>query len=217
MFGKHGRLWSRPVYVPNLDIDGKSWYTNNVLAGAMRGFGVNQIAIALEQQMDALAKALNIDPFEFRLINSLDVGLPSAADHIMEAGVVSIKETIQAAQEAFRKLKLPKPGVGKKIGWGVASAVKNVGFGHNIPEDAGAIVELDSEGMVLVRTSQHEYGQGARIGLRKMVMEELGIESEKITVMTPDTALTPPTDLRLHHGRLSLRKCPGHGLSRHEG
>jgi CO/xanthine dehydrogenase Mo-binding subunit/aerobic-type carbon monoxide dehydrogenase small subunit (CoxS/CutS family) len=182
-----------PYYVPNLKLDGYSYYTNNVLAGAMRGFGVNQVAIALEQQFDELAEKLAIDPFEFRLINGLDVGLPSAPDHIMEKGVVAIKETIVAARDEFRKHVLPKPTPGKKIGFGVASAVKNIGFGHGIPESAGAIVELQSDGTVILSASQHEYGQGARVGLTKLVMNELGIPAEKIRYVGPDTALTPAT------------------------
>jgi CO/xanthine dehydrogenase Mo-binding subunit/aerobic-type carbon monoxide dehydrogenase small subunit (CoxS/CutS family) len=182
-----------PYFIPNLDLDGEAWYTNNVPAGAMRGFGVNQVAIALEQQMDAMARAIGMDPFEFRRINALDVGLPSASDHIMEKGVVSIKETIEACEQAFRKLKIPEARPGKKIGYGVASAVKNVGYGHAIPESAGAIVELDCNGRVTVRHSQHEYGQGAQVGLTKMVMNELGATPEDIVLIGPDTALTPPT------------------------
>lgn len=182
-----------PYYVPNLKMSGKSWYTNNIPSGAMRGFGVNQLVIALEQLMDELGKKLGIDPFEFRMINALDVGLPSASDHIMEKGVVSIKETIEAAREAFQKETLPEPAPGRKIGWGVASAVKNIGFGHGIPESAGAIVELDVDGKVLVRHSQHEYGQGAKVGLTKLAMNELELPAEVITVYGPDTALTPPT------------------------
>ncbi|MEJ5202238.1 MAG: molybdopterin cofactor-binding domain-containing protein, partial [Anaerolineales bacterium] len=181
-----------PYYVPNLKIDGKAWYTNNVLAGAMRGFGVNQIAFALEQQMDKMARALNIDPFTFRMINALDVGLPTAADHIMEEGVVSIKQTIEAARQAFEGIQIPKSN-GKKIGVGVASAVKNIGFGHNIPESAGAKVELRADGKVIVYASQHEYGQGALKGLTRLTSEELGVPMDQIRVVGPDTALTPPT------------------------
>ncbi len=182
-----------PYYVPNLRLDGKAYYTNNVLAGAMRGFGVNQIAIALEQQMDEMARQLGIDPFEFRLINALDVGLPTAADHVLEAGVVSIKETIEAARKEFQRTVLPKSQNGKKIGVGVASAVKNIGFGHNIPESAGAIIELDKDGHVLLRHSQHEYGQGARTALAQFVADELGVPVDVIDFIGPDTALTPPT------------------------
>ncbi|NPV75929.1 MAG: molybdopterin-dependent oxidoreductase [Anaerolineae bacterium] len=182
-----------PYYVPNLKIEGKSWYTNNVPSGAMRGFGVNQVAIALEQQFDEMANALGIDPFEFRLINALDVGLPTASDHIMTEGVVSIKQTIAAARDAFKAIEIPSASNGKKIGWGVASAVKNIGFGHAIPESAGAIVEMDKSGHVVIKASQHEYGQGAQVGLVKLAMNALNIPAEKITYIGPDTALTPPT------------------------
>jgi CO/xanthine dehydrogenase Mo-binding subunit/aerobic-type carbon monoxide dehydrogenase small subunit (CoxS/CutS family) len=182
-----------PYYVPNLKLHGWSWYTNNVLSGAMRGFGVNQVAFALEQQMDAMARALHIDPFEFRLINGLDVGLPTASDHILEPGVVSIKQTIEAARDAYKKATVPQPSEGKKIGVGVACAVKNIGYGHHIPEDAGAVVEMDADGKVLVKASQHEYGQGARMGLLRLASETLGIPMSQIKIMLPDTAETPPT------------------------
>ncbi|HEY45019.1 MAG TPA: molybdopterin-dependent oxidoreductase, partial [Anaerolineae bacterium] len=122
-----------PYYVPNLRIHWSVWYTNNVPCGAMRGFGVNQIAVGLEQQIDAMARALDIDPFEFRTINAVVAGLPTGADHVLEEGVDGIKETIQAAQQAYRQTELPAETNGKKIGVGVACAVKNVGFGHGIP------------------------------------------------------------------------------------
>jgi CO/xanthine dehydrogenase Mo-binding subunit/aerobic-type carbon monoxide dehydrogenase small subunit (CoxS/CutS family) len=181
-----------PYYVPNLKIIGHSWYTNNVMAGAMRGFGVNQVAFGLEQQMDAMGRALGMNPFEFRLKNALDVGLPTASDHVMTEGIVSIKQTIQAAWDEFKKTELPASH-GGKIGVGVASAVKNIGFGHGIPESAGAIVELEADGRVLVRHSQHEYGQGARMGILRMASNQLGIPAERIRLVGPDTALTPKT------------------------
>ncbi len=182
-----------PYYVPNLKLEGLSYYTNNVPAGAMRGFGVNQVAFALEQQMDMMARALHIDPFQFRLTNALDVGLPTAADHVLEEGVVSIKETIQSAWDEFKRTQLPAPRPGKKLGVGVASAVKNIGFGHAIPESAGATVELSADGSVVLKHSQHEYGQGAQMGILRLVSDELGIPPERITAIGPDTALTPPT------------------------
>jgi CO/xanthine dehydrogenase Mo-binding subunit len=147
-----------PYYIPNLNVNGKAWYTNNVPSGAMRGFGVNQIASALEQNMDRMAEKLGIDPFEIRMINALDIGLPSASDHIMTPGVVSIKETIQAAWDKFKETEIPAPNPGKKIGYGVGCAVKNIGFGHGIPESSGAIVELHPDGTVDLKHSQHEYG-----------------------------------------------------------
>ncbi len=182
-----------PYYIPHVDLEGWSWYTNNVPAGAMRGFGVNQVAFALEQQIDALARRLKIDPFEFRLTNALEPGLLTVADHVMEPGVVSIKETILEARRVFRGISIPKPAAGKKIGVGVACAVKNIGYGHGIPESAGAVIDLDASGCARLRVSQHDYGQGVRPGLLNLVMSELGLPPERVEFVGPDTAQTPPT------------------------
>ncbi len=182
-----------PYFVPNLRLEGWAWHTNNVLSGAMRGFGANQVAVALEQQLDEIARKLGIDPFEIRLINGLDVGLPTAADHLLTEGVVSIKETIQAAREQFTKIRLPESNDHKKIGFGVACGVKNIGFGHALTEKAGAIIELATTGEVVVRHSQHEYGQGAKTGLAEIVTTELGVPIKDIAIIGPDTAQTPPT------------------------
>jgi CO/xanthine dehydrogenase Mo-binding subunit/aerobic-type carbon monoxide dehydrogenase small subunit (CoxS/CutS family) len=182
-----------PYYVPNIRVRGKSWFTNNVLSGAMRGFGVNQVAFALESNLDEIARALAMDPFELRLLNALEDGLPTAADHLLEPGMCGVKQTILAAREAFAHLKLPEPAPGKRIGVGVASAVKNVGYGHHIPESAGAIVELAADGTLTILHSQHEYGQGADAGLIRLAAEQLGLPPERIRTIGPDTALTPPT------------------------
>lgn len=181
-----------PYFVPNLRLKGEAWYTNNVPAGAMRGFGVNQIAVALEQQMDRMARALNIDPIQFRLLNALDVGLPTAADHVLEDGIPGLKETLLAVRDSLESLERP-PANGLKIGVGVASAVKNIGFGHGIPESAGVILELQSDGHVELKASQHEYGQGALAALAMMVSQELGTPLDQIHVHTPNTATTPET------------------------
>jgi CO/xanthine dehydrogenase Mo-binding subunit/aerobic-type carbon monoxide dehydrogenase small subunit (CoxS/CutS family) len=182
-----------PYFVPNLRIDGKAWYTNNVLSGAMRGFGVNQVAVALEQQMDTMARALEIDPFEFRAINAVVAGLPTGADHVLEKGVDGIKETILAAQNAYQQILLPEAENGKKIGVGVASALKNVGFGHGIQESADAKVRLNANGDVQLNITHHEYGQGGWAGQIKIASNQLGIPVNKIEVLPPDTGVTPPT------------------------
>lgn len=182
-----------PYYIPNLHIEGKAWFTNNIIGGAMRGFGVNQVTFALESQIDEIARRLGMDPFEIRLINGLDVGLPTAADHIMENGVVSIKETILAAEKKFKELALPDSTDSLKIGYGVASGVKSVGFGRQATESAGAILEMDASGRVLVRHGHHFLGQGAKTGLMQIATSELGIPLEMIEVVEPDTSLTPST------------------------
>ncbi|MCB2121384.1 MAG: xanthine dehydrogenase family protein, partial [Rhodobacteraceae bacterium] len=62
-------------------------YTNNPPAGAFRGFGVPQSAIAQEVLFDELADRLGIDPLEFRLLNALGDGVPTVCGQVFAQGV----------------------------------------------------------------------------------------------------------------------------------
>jgi len=54
-----------------VDVTAYLIYTNNPTAGAMRGFGVPQMAFAHESQMDELAKRLGMSPIDLRLKNAV--------------------------------------------------------------------------------------------------------------------------------------------------
>jgi CO/xanthine dehydrogenase Mo-binding subunit len=75
-----------PYFVPNVKVDTYTVTTNNLTGGAMRGFGVLQIAVAHESQMDALARALSMSPIEFRIINCLKPGLTTATGQVVNEG-----------------------------------------------------------------------------------------------------------------------------------
>ena len=95
---KCGIHLSGPYYIPNIKVDSYSLYTNNIIASAMRGFGVTQAAVAHEAQMDELAKRLNINPLLFRLKNALDNGLSTATGQSFDEGV-GIKATLEKLKE----------------------------------------------------------------------------------------------------------------------
>ncbi len=63
-----------PYFVPNARTTGKAIFTNNPPAGAFRGFGVPQAAIAHEAMMDDLAEKLKLDRWEIRKRNAIKVG-----------------------------------------------------------------------------------------------------------------------------------------------
>src|SRR5207245_339431 len=63
-----------PYRIPTLRIDAKCVYTNNVPAGAYRGYGVPQVTWAGESQMDVIAERLRLDPLALRLKNLLTRG-----------------------------------------------------------------------------------------------------------------------------------------------
>ena len=71
--------------VPNVRTWGEAFFTNCPPAGAFRGFGVPQAAIAHEAMMDELADKLGIDRLEFRHRNALRAGDTTATGQTLDA------------------------------------------------------------------------------------------------------------------------------------
>lgn len=181
-----------PYEVPNLRVEGWAVYTNNVKGSAFRGFGINQVAFAIESLLDEAARKLGIDPFELRLKNALRAGSKTASGEILRDSV-ALEETLQAAREALR-LHLPRlkdrVRPGKKLGIGVASGFKNVGAGKGKVDDAGATFVLQAGGKVLLRVSAVDFGQGIRTTMAQIARGVLPLSAGRLEVLTGDTALT---------------------------
>ena len=84
-----------PYRVPNVDVEGKTVYTNNPPCGAMRGFGVTPASFALEVQMDKIAETVGMDPWEIRFINAYRNG--DIKPHRKVTEDATLIETMQAA------------------------------------------------------------------------------------------------------------------------
>ena len=88
---------SGPYYVPHYRALTRAVHTNLVPAGAFRGFGVPQTAIAQEQLYDDLANKLAIDRLEFRILNALDDNTPTVTGQVLGEGV-GIRACFEALQ-----------------------------------------------------------------------------------------------------------------------
>ncbi len=86
-----------PYTIPNVHADCWCVYTNRTPSSAMRGFGVTIADFALESQMDRVARAIGIDPWEFRLINAYRDGDVKAHRKVAEG--TALIEVIQRAAE----------------------------------------------------------------------------------------------------------------------
>ncbi len=92
-----------PYEIPNVKIKGYLVYTNNPMAGAMRGFGVPQAAMVHESQMDMLAKELGISPYKIRKINVLKPGSYTATNQLLTSSI-GIEKTLDAAAEKAKEV-----------------------------------------------------------------------------------------------------------------
>ncbi len=171
-----------PYRCDTVIVDGYALRTNNPPAGAMRGFGANQVAFAYEAQMDRLAEALGMDPLELRLKNAIGPGehLATTGQEITEPlPVREVIETIRA---------MPIADVDDRpIGWGLttpaerivravgyAIGFKNLAFSEGFDDYADARVVLTTDGAE-VHTAASEVGQGMVTILEQIARTVLGV------------------------------------------
>lgn len=183
-----------PYKIPSVKIEGHAVFTNNPIGGAMRGFGSPQAAFATESQIDMLARKLNIDPMEFRIMNALGEGDVTAFGETLRHSV-GVKPTLEATKAEFERLELPRPsGEGKRIGIGVATTWKNVSYGYGVPDGAMAAAELLKNGDILLRVGSVDMGQGSDTAMAQIASEALGVDVGRIVLQTADTRMSVDGD-----------------------
>lgn len=181
-----------PYEIPNVIIDAYTVYTNNPTAGAMRGFGVPQVAFAHESQMDMLAEKLGISPLAIRLKNALRPGSVTATGATLEQSV-GIVPTLEKTADAAGKLIAGQTAAAKstkQYGVGIGSMWYGIG-NTGLPNPSGAYVNLLDDGTALVLTGCADIGQGSDTVMTQIVAEEFGIDVEDVRVVSADTGITP--------------------------
>ena len=91
-----------PYAIPNVRTWGEAFFTNGPPAGAFRGFGVPQAAIAHEAMMDELADRLSIDRLEFRHRNALRAGDTTATGQTL-AHSAGLAQCLDALRPHWKK------------------------------------------------------------------------------------------------------------------
>ena len=157
-------------FVPHVDIEAKTVYTNNVPCGAMRGFGANQVSFALENCIDDICYQAGFDRWEFRYKNALRDGLATSTGQKVYG--VGIQACLDAVKEDFYKAKYA----------GLACAIKNSGVGNGMVDESKVIIDIVSSKHIIVRHGWTEMGQGVHSMALQTLCEETGIDPQIVTV-----------------------------------
>jgi selenium-dependent xanthine dehydrogenase len=142
-----------PYAVPAVDVEAVAAYTNNPPCGAMRGFGVNQTAFAMEGCLDLLAEKAGLDGWEIRFRNALRVGDTFTTGQVLEKAV-GVEATLLAVKSRY----LEARAAGKAVG--IACGVKNSGIGNGAVEYGRVTLKVEADGTVAVHIGFTEMGQG---------------------------------------------------------
>lgn len=174
-------------------VDAHSMRTNHIPAGAMRGFGANQVMFAVEAQMDRLAGELGMDPMEFRRRNVIHTGdrLPTTLQEISDSlpsdQVIStlLSMPLPDEDESHDPRRLPG-GTGLTTprsqvvrGVGYALGFKNLQFSEAFDDYTDVEVELGDRGAI-IRTAAIEVGQGMITILGQIARTALGVEDVSV-------------------------------------
>jgi len=170
-----------PYRVAHVRLASTAVYTNTTPGGAFRGFGVPQLAWAVESLVDEAARQLDRDPVELRRQNLLAHGEEFAPGDTPIDG--KFEESLSRAAEAIGWTRAVAAGRGR----GVAMMLK----ASIAPSVSEAIVRLHADASVTVLASTVEMGQGARTVLAQIAAEVLAVPLERVTVLLPDTSVTP--------------------------
>lgn len=180
-----------PYQIPHVRIRSRMVYTNNPWSGAMRGFGVPQMAFAHESQMDLLAQVLRMDPVEIRLKNALKVGSETATGQTLMASV-GIGQTLKEVKKwkdsrVFEKDDPERPYI--RRGTGIGSMWYGIG-NTGRPNPSNAQIEIDPSGEIRLFTGAADIGQGSDTVLLQIASEVLGISPQEFRLIRADTAFT---------------------------
>ncbi len=168
-----------PYNYQNIDILGIAVYTNNMVSGAFRGFGVGQSNFAMEQNLNLLAEKVGISAWEIRYRNAIRPGQILPNGQIAEPNTGAV-ECLEAVKELYEN----NPRAGIALAW------KNSGKGVGVIDTGRCILQI-KDGKVHVLTSAACMGQGIAIMCQTVICETTGISPKLVVHEAPDTRTTP--------------------------
>ena len=191
-------LNSFPQHYPCPHFAGDAWtiYTNRPAAGAMRGYGMPQAAWAVECHTDDCAKAMGMNPLEFRNLNIMPKGYhdnfsgnTNYYDTYREclAKAAEIIDYEHKRQEYGHDTGNIRRGIGMATFW-YNTAVYPISL-----ETSSNRMQLNLDGTVTMQCGETEIGQGADTAYAQMTAEAIGLKSYKDVhvISCQDTDITP--------------------------
>jgi carbon-monoxide dehydrogenase large subunit len=185
-----------PYRVPNYRGRAINVVTHKPFTGAYRGAGRPEAAFVLDRLLDRAARAVGMDPADFRRRNLVTrqempyrTGLtyrdgvaivydpadyPAAFDHTLAA----------LGYQDWRSEQKRRQGTLRPLGIGLSAYVEGTGIG---PFE-GADVRVDPDGTVFLLLGVSSQGQGHETTLAQVCAAELGVEPAQVVVLAGDTS-----------------------------
>jgi xanthine dehydrogenase large subunit len=187
-------------YIPHIRILGKAWKTNHPSNTAFRGFGGPQGMAIIENLIDRIARFLQKDPLDVRVLNfyGTDSCHTTPYGEVVENNRLPLlyEQLVQSSEYRKRRQDIQTFNATHeftKRGIAFTPVKFGISFTAAFLNQAGALVNLYKDGSVLVNHGGTEMGQGLHTKIRSIAAKEWGIPLERVKVNATDTSKVPNT------------------------
>ena len=182
-----------PYFVPNVRTTSRAFYANETPAGAFRGFGVPQAAIAHDALLDMMAEKTGIDPLEFRHLNALRSDTPTATGQLLQSA--PLDQCLAALRDDWTMWRTEaehyNATVSGPLRRGVGIGCMWYGCGNtSIPNPSTMKIGIAKDGTVTLYSGAQDIGQGTNTTMVQVVADGLGVAMNQINLVWGDTDRT---------------------------
>jgi xanthine dehydrogenase large subunit len=187
-------------YLEHVEITSHRCKTHTVSNTAFRGFGGPQGMMVIERILDDIARTLRLDPLDVRRANFYGVAGRNVThygqtveDNIIHEIVdrLETESAYRGRRKDIAEWNSRNPVI--KRGLALTPVKFGISFTATHFNQAGALLQVYTDGTVLLNHGGTEMGQGLHIKVAQVVAAELGVPLSAIRVTTTDTSKVPNT------------------------
>jgi xanthine dehydrogenase large subunit len=165
---------------------------------AFRGFGGPQGMIVIEAILGDIARHLGLDPLDVRRRNLYGVQDRNVThyqmkieDNILDPLITTLETTsgYRARREALATWNARSPVI--KRGMAITPVKFGISFTATLFNQAGALVNVFTDGSVQLNHGGTEMGQGLHTKIMQIVADELGVPLERVLCTATETGKVP--------------------------
>ncbi len=185
---------SGPYRVPQVRNRTRAIYTNDTPAGAFRGFGVPQVAIATETLVDDLAEQLGLDRWAIRRRNAIGHGDVTPSGQVLHAsaGLPQCLDSLKPDWDAMLAEVAAHNAGNTRHRLGAGIACMWYGCGNtSLSNPSRMRLELAPDGTITLFNGAVDIGQGSTTVIAQICADALGLPIDAFRFVIGDTALTP--------------------------
>jgi xanthine dehydrogenase large subunit len=187
-------------YLEHVEITSHRCKTHTVSNTAFRGFGGPQGMMVIEAVLDDIARTLSLDPLDVRRINLYGTSprdtthygqvvegnrLPEIIDRLEHSS------DYRARRGEIQRWNAAQPII--KRGLALTPVKFGISFTSTMFNQAGALLQVYTDGTVLLNHGGTEMGQGLHVKVAQVVATELGLPLSAIRITATDTSKVPNT------------------------